>query len=244
MASRSARRFPERCTSDHFRMIRLDNVRHRFAGHLVLDGITLALEERRVAIAGANGSGKSTLVRLLNGLVIPDEGRVTVDGEDVRTDPKAVRRRVGFVFQNPDNQIVYPIVEEDLAFGLRGQRLDKAETARRVTAILARFGLENLRERPAHKLSGGEKQLLAIAGVLVAGPRVLVLDEPTTLLDLRNRRRVIDAVASLEERVIAVSHDLDWLESFDRVIVMDGGRIVRDAPPADALPFYRALMDA
>lgn len=225
-------------------MILIENVRHRFGGRLALDGIDLRLSERRIGIVGANGSGKSTLIRLLNGLVVPDEGRVVVDGADVRADPKAARGRVGFVFQNPDNQIVYPIVEEDIAFGLRGRKLGKEETARRVAAVLDRFGLSELRQNATHRLSGGEKQLLAIAAVLVMEPAVVVLDEPTTALDLRNRRRVVDAIGTLAEPVIAVSHDLDWLAGFERVIVLDGGRVVKDDRPEVALPYYRAMMDA
>lgn len=222
-------------------MIVLENVTHRFDGRVVLNDVSLTLTERRVGIVGANGSGKSTLIRLLNALVLPDEGRVSVDGRDTRTDPKAARRTVGFVFQNPDNQIVMPILAEDLAFGLRGAKLGKAETTRRVEAALARFGLESLRDRPAHHLSGGEKQLAAIAGVWITSPRLMVMDEPTTALDLRNRRRVIETVRSLEQPVIAVSHDLDWLVEFDRVVLLDAGRVAADGFPVEVVARYREL---
>lgn len=223
-------------------MIVIENVRHGFGERTVLDGIDLALAERRIAIVGANGSGKSTLLRLLNGLVVPDQGRVTVDGLDTRTDGRAVRRRVGFVFQNPDSQIVFPVVEEDLAFGLKNRGLPKAEIAGRVEAALARFSLSHLRTEAAHHLSGGEKQLLAISGVLVMEPDYLVLDEPTTLLDLRNKRRIAAALDGLNEAVVMVTHDLDLVAGFDRVIVIDQGRVAADDRPEPALARYRAMM--
>lgn len=165
-----------------------------------------------------------------------------VDGLDTGTDGKAVRRRVGFLFQDPDAQILMPIVHEDIAFGLKGRGLAKADIAGRVDAALARHGLEALRDRPAHGLSGGEKQLLAIASVLVLEPEILVMDEPTTLLDLRNRRRLSALVAKLPQRIVAVTHDLDFLEGFDRVLVFEQGRLIADAPPTDAIAIYERAM--
>lgn len=220
------------------------DVAHEFGARRVLDGIDLVLRERRIGLVGANGSGKSTLARLLNGLVLPTRGRVLVDGLDTRAQTKAVRRRVGFVFQNPDNQIVYPIVEEDLAFGLARLRLSKEETCARIEAALARFGLAELREASAHTLSGGEKQLLALAGVLAAEPEILVLDEPTTLLDLRNARRIAAILEGLPQRVVLATHDLALLERFDRVIVLDEGRVVADDAPGSALAAYVRRMEA
>lgn len=222
----------------------LDGVSHRFGARRVLDRIDLTLTERRIGVVGANGSGKSTLARLLNGLVLPDQGRVTVDGLDTRTQTKAVRKAVGFVFQNPDNQIVYPIVAEDVAFGLARLRLGMAETQTRVARTLERFGLDHLAQASAHLLSGGEKQLLALAGVLAAEPDIVVLDEPTTLLDLRNTRRIAAILADLPQRVVLVTHDLDLLAAFDRVVVVDDGRIAADDMPGPALAAYRALMEA
>ncbi|HYE00380.1 MAG TPA: ABC transporter ATP-binding protein [Alphaproteobacteria bacterium] len=223
-------------------MIRFENVGLAFDGRPVLQGIDLALTERRIAVIGANGSGKSTLARLINGLVLPTTGRVAVDGLDTRREGKAVRRRVGFVFQNPDHQIVMPLVEEDLAFGLKGSGLPAAERERRIAAVLARYGLEGYRQHPAHALSGGEKQMLAIAGVLVAEPEIVVMDEPTTLLDLRNKRRIAAIVAGLAQRVVMVTHDLDLIAGFDRVLVVEGGRIAADGPPDRAVPAYLDLV--
>jgi biotin transport system ATP-binding protein len=224
-------------------MIELRQVSHRFGDHQVLRDVSLTINERRVAVVGANGSGKSTFARLLNGLVVPDEGSVLVDGLDTRTEGKAVRRKVGFVFQDPDTQIVYPTVEEDIAFGLKNLKLDKAEIARRVGVVLDRYGLTDHRTRPAHLLSGGQKQLLAICSVLVMEPAYVVFDEPTTLLDLRNKRKIVEIVAGLPQTAIFISHDLDLLGGFERVLVFDGGRIVADDLPAPAIARYLELMN-
>ena len=219
-------------------MIEIETVRLAYGDRTVLQDISLTLTERRIGIIGANGSGKSSFARLLNGLHLPTAGRVKVDGLDTRSKGKDVRRKVGFVFQNPDNQIVFPTVTEDLAFGMKNLGLAKDEIARRTDAILARYDLSDLRDHPAHLLSGGQKQLLAISGVLVMDPAYLVLDEPTTLLDLRNTRRIASALAALDQTVILATHDLDLLSAFDRVLVFDEGRIVADDTPAAALPFY------
>ncbi len=221
-------------------MIELDGVEHGYDERPVLRGITATLAERRIGIIGANGSGKSTLARMFNGLIVPKRGTVRVDGLDTARDGRSVRRRVGFVFQNPDVQIVYPTVAEDLAFGLKPFKLPKAEVAARVDAVLARYGLERYRNHPAHLLSGGEKQLLAIAAVLVTDPAHVVFDEPTTLLDRRNRRHVRAVIDGLAQTAIVITHDLDLLDGFDRVLVVEDGRIVADDTPAAAIAAYIA----
>jgi biotin transport system ATP-binding protein len=219
-------------------MIEIRDVSHRFEERTVLHDLTLSLSERRIAVVGANGSGKSTFARLLNGLVVPSSGSVLVDGLDTKAKGREVRRRVGFVFQNPDNQIVYPIVEEDLAFGLRNIGISGAELKERIDAELARFGLTHLRNQSAHLLSGGEKQLLAIAGVLVMRPSCIVFDEPTTMLDYRNKRMIARFVSDLEQQVIMVTHDLDLIMDYDRVIVFDEGRVMADDRPGPATQTY------
>ena len=208
----------------------------------VLQDVTVRMTERRIGIIGANGSGKSTFARLLNGLVVPTYGTVSVNGLDTRADGRAVRKQVGFCFTNPDAQIVMPTVREDVAFGLRRRGLTKEEIAVRVDSALARFDLADHADHPAHLLSGGQKQLLALASVLVTEPSILVLDEPTTLLDLRNAQRVGDHVAALEQQVLLVTHHLDLLDGFDRVLVFDEARLVHDAPPDEAVEHYRKLM--
>ncbi|WP_299354835.1 ATP-binding cassette domain-containing protein [uncultured Shimia sp.] len=219
-------------------MIEIDNVTLAYGDRTVLRDISLSLSEKRIAIIGANGSGKSSFARLLNGLALPSAGAVRVDGQDTRTHGKDVRRKVGFVFQNPDNQIVFPVVEEDLAFGMKNLGFSKEDIARNTTDILERYNMSDLREHPAHLLSGGQKQLLAISGVLVMQPDYVVLDEPTTLLDLRNKRRITRAIEALEQTVILASHDLDLLRDFDRVIVFDEGRVIADDRPEIAIPIY------
>ncbi len=222
-------------------MIELINVALDRRGRRVLSGLDLTLTERRIGIVGANGSGKSSFARLLNGLLKPSEGTVRVFGTDTVADPKAARRHVGFLFQNPDHQIVYPTVAEDLAFGLKNRELSKGEIAPKVEATLTRFGLSGFGERLVHELSGGERQLVALAGIMVLEPRLLVLDEPTTLLDLRNTRRVMEAVEAAERPVVIVTHDLSLLERFDRVLVFEAGRLVCDAAPSEALATYRRI---
>ncbi len=223
-------------------MIELQGVTHRFGERVVLRDVDLRLGERRVGVVGANGSGKSTLARLLNGLVVPSQGRVLVDGLDTRDDGAAVRRRVGFVFTDPDAQIIMPTVAEDVAFSLRRSGLDRAARQRRVAEVLDRFGLEGHADHPAHLLSGGQKQLLALAAVLVTEPSVLVCDEPTTLLDARNARSVISLIAELPQQVVLVTHHLEQLDGFERVLVVDDGRVVADDAPGAALAAYRHLV--
>ncbi len=223
-------------------MIEVRDVTHAYGDRIVLRSVTVALPERRVAVIGANGSGKSTFARLLNGLVLPGRGDVRVDGRSTRSDAAAVRRAVGFVFTDPDAQIVMPTVAEDVAFGLRRHRLGRDETRRRVAAALVDIGLQDHADHPAHLLSGGQKQLLALCSVLVTGPRILVCDEPTTLLDLRNTRRVLDILHRLPQQVVLVTHDLDSVAGYDRVLVFDEGRLVADGRPDVAVGRYRELV--
>jgi len=221
----------------------LDQVSHRIGDRLVLDRIDLTLTERRVGVVGLNGSGKSTLARLLDGLVLPTSGRVLVGGLDTRRQAAQVRRRVGFVFTDPDAQIVMPTAGEDVAFSLRRSGLGRDELRQRVERILADHGLAGRGDAPAHLLSGGEKQLLALAAVLATGPSLLVCDEPTTLLDARNARRITSLLADLPQSVLLVTHHLDTVRDFDRVLVVHEGRVVADDTPAAALAAYRRLIE-
>lgn len=220
----------------------IDRVTHRYGEREVLRDVDLTLSEQRIAVIGANGSGKSTLARLLNGLVLPTQGTVTVDGRNTRREGAAVRQQVGFVFTDPDAQIVMPTVGEDVDFSLRRSGLVPAERRLRVADVLERFGLAGHVDHAAHLLSGGQKQLLALAAVLVTEPSVLVCDEPTTLLDLRNSRRVAQLLLGLPQQVVLVTHHLDLVEDYERVIVVDHGTIAYDGRPADAVHAYRALM--
>ncbi|MBG6212153.1 MAG: energy-coupling factor ABC transporter ATP-binding protein [Cryobacterium sp.] len=223
-------------------IIRFEEVGHSFGDRTVLREVNLSLTEHRIGIVGANGSGKSTLVRMINGLVTPTSGTVTVDALNVARHARDVRRKVGFIFTNPDNQIVMPTVQEDVAFTLRRRGLSPAEISTRTAAALEQFGLSGHAEHPAHRLSGGQKQLLALAAVLVAQPATIVADEPTTLLDARNARRIGELLQTLPQQVIVVTHHLHLVEEFDRVIVIEEGEVVADGAPAQSLATYRALL--
>ncbi|MFD4182780.1 energy-coupling factor ABC transporter ATP-binding protein [Rhodococcus sp. NPDC058514] len=222
--------------------IRFESVAHHYGERAVLADVELTLTEARIGIVGANGSGKSTLARMINGLVTPSSGRVTVDGLDTAREGRKVRRKVGFVFTDPDHQIIMPTVAEDIAFSLRRSPLPAAERDDRVATVLETFGLAGHAEHPTHLLSGGQKQLLALAAIMVTDPELIVADEPTTLLDLRNTRLVAATIAALRQQVIAVTHQLDLLADFDRVLVIDSGRVVADGAPGEAIGFYRRLV--
>ncbi len=211
-------------------------------GRAILKGITLDLDERRVAVLGANGSGKSTFARLLNALVLPTEGEVLVAGRSTRTHPREARKAVGLVFQNPEHQIVMPTVEEDLAFGLKNMRLPPPVIAEKVAAILEEHGIAHLREQPAHLLSGGEKKLLSILSVLVMEPQIVVFDEPLASLDFINRRRVCNLVDSLPQRVVTITHDLETIRHYDRAILLHEGRLIADGSPRETIARYLEVM--
>jgi biotin transport system ATP-binding protein len=223
-------------------VIQIQGVSHRYGDREVLSDINLSLVEDRIGVIGANGSGKSTFARLLNGLVVPSVGRVLVDGMDTARDGAGVRRKVAFVFSDPDAQIVMPTVAEDVAFSLRRHGLSKQEVADRVSDVLLRFGLGAHPDHPAHLLSSGQKQLLALAAVLVTEPEVLICDEPTTLLDLRNSRQVAGVLEGLAQRVVLVTHDLELLRGWQRVLVIEQGRVVADGSADQSIGHYEALM--
>ena len=222
--------------------IEFSSVSVAFDDTVVLEDINLTLTEQRIGIIGQNGGGKSTLTRLINGLGEPSEGTVTVDQMDVAKQGKKVREKVGFVFSDAENQIVMPNVRDDVAFSLRRFKLPKHERLARVDATLERFGLAEFAERSPHTLSGGQKQLLALAAVMVIDPILIIADEPTTLLDLRNRDRIRREFARLEQQLLVVTHDLEFLRDFDRVICIDDHRIAADGRPAEVIDFYQDLM--
>lgn len=204
----------------------------------ILRDLNVKLTQSRVAIIGPNGAGKSSFARLINGLLAPDAGKVKVNGCDVQSSLKAVRRQVGFLFQNPDNQIVFPLVREDMDFGLKGHIKDAQQRQLRIDQTLARLGIAPLADRAVHTLSGGQKQLVALATVLSTTPDLLVLDEPTTQLDLRYRNRLIAILKEIEQPAIVLTHDLPMIEGFDRVLVIAQQSIVMDGQPSEVVPWY------
>ncbi|MBW6420983.1 energy-coupling factor ABC transporter ATP-binding protein [Rhizobium sp. XQZ8] len=221
--------------------IRFEQAEARFEGRTVLHPLTLSLTERRIGVIGLNGSGKTTFARMINGLVLPAAGKVSVGGFDTSKDGDRVRALAGFIFQNPQNQIVLPVLKEDIALGLSTRKLSKTEKQEAVSGILARFGIGRLADRRVHELSGGELQLAALASVLVTRPDVLIMDEPTNQLDLKNRGLVEKTIHGLEENIIVISHDLDLIGGFDRVLCFHEGRLAADGPPGDVIARYREI---
>lgn len=219
-------------------MIHFEDVTFTVSGHKLLRNINLSITENRVGIVGANGSGKSTLVKLIKGFIHPSQGKISVLGHYTQGAPKNWHLKIGFIFQDPEHQIILPLVEDDIAFGLKNLKLSKEEIRNKTNNVLKRFGLEELKEQTTYHLSGGQKQLLAIAGVLVMEPNLVLFDEPTTLLDLRNRNRIYNLIYELSKPIIVVTHDLDLLKGFDRVIVLENGSIVADTIPGKALEYY------
>ncbi len=225
-------------------MITADSVRFRYdegetaAETVVLDGITLTVPRGQfVALLGHNGCGKSTLAKHFNALLLPQGGRVLIkdmatDNEEKRYD---IRRTVGMVLQNPDNQLVSTIVEEDVAFGPENLGVPPAEIRQRVDNALKAVGMYEYRDHAAHKLSGGQKQRVAIAGVLAMQPECIVLDEPTAMLDPRGRREVIDTVCRLNREegitIVLITHYMEEAVLADRVVVMENGKIMIDGTP-------------
>jgi energy-coupling factor transporter ATPase len=201
----------------------------------------VSLEVRRgewLSVIGHNGSGKSTLAKLFNGLVIPGRGEITVDGLSTRDDEqrKRIRQIVGMVFQDPDNQIVATIVEEDVAFGPENLGLPRAEIQVRVADAMKRLGIEDLRQRAPHQLSGGQKQRVAIAGVLAMRPACLVLDESTAMLDPSGRAEVLQAAEALHRdgvTIVAITHFMSEVGRADRVIVLADGRVAMEGTPRE-----------
>ncbi len=208
----------------------------------LLRDVTLELTEQRIGVIGANGSGKSTLLRLINGLVQPSSGSVSVDGADTVRAVRAVRRQVGFVFTDPLSQLVMPTGREDVELSLRRPVRHGAERRRLAEAALERLGLLPLADQSIYELSGGERQLMALAAVLAVSPTVLVLDEPSTLLDLRNRELLRRTLSGLDQQIVMSTHDLDLVLEMDRVLVVEAGRVMFDGGPAAAVDAYRDLV--
>ena len=219
-------------------LIEFEDVTLERSGRTVLKDLNLSLVEHRIGIIGVNGAGKSSLARLINGLLIPTAGQVRVDGLDVQSQLTAVRQQVAFVFQNPDNQIVFPVVDEDMAFGLKAILPDKAARQARIESVLASLEMADLAKRPIQQLSGGQKQLVSLAGALCREPKLMVLDEPTAQLDLRYRNRLLQILEELPQQALVLTHDLAMLSEFDRVLVVDRGHVVHDATPAVAIAWY------
>ena len=217
----------------------------------VIENMNLKIEKGDfVAVLGHNGCGKSTLAKLCNAIVVPQSGRVLVDGIDTADEAKLydIRRKVGMVFQNPDNQIVATIVEDDVAFGPENLGVDPEEIRVRVDEALKSVGMYEFRHSEPHKLSGGQKQRVAIAGIIAMKPQCIVFDEPTAMLDPRGRKEVMKTAKMLNEEygitVIFITHYMDEAVKANRVIVMDEGRIILDGTPKEVFVNVDTLKNA
>ncbi|NMO53895.1 ABC transporter ATP-binding protein [Actinoplanes sp. TBRC 11911] len=212
-----------------------------YPGRVALRDLSVRLDERRIAVIGSNGSGKSTFARTLNGLVTPTTGSIRVHGVDPVRQAKELRRRVGFVFSNPDAQIIMPTVAEDAAFTLRRRGLSRDEIRQRVTAVLDRMGLADYADSPAHTLSGGQKQLLALSAVLIGEPSLIVADEPTAYLDGVNSRRIAGFLLDrMPQQLVLVTHDLRLAARCDVALRFDAGRLVDQGEPKAVIDRYEA----
>jgi cobalt/nickel transport system ATP-binding protein len=201
----------------------------------VFSGISLETSEgEKTGIIGPNGSGKTTLFLLVAGVLEPDSGAIALMEEPVK--PGRFNPHFGMVFQNPDDQLFSVSVGDDIAFGLRNMGLGRRETEERVREMLAELDMSDLAERPPHHLSGGEKRMISLAGVMVMNPDIVALDEPDASLDSRSRRKLIDYIRSSTETMLIASHDLEFiLETCSRIVILDGGEIRADGPPADVM---------
>jgi biotin transport system ATP-binding protein len=223
--------------------IDLASARVLMGGRVVLDGLSLRLSEARIGILGRNGSGKTTLLRLIAGLIAPDAGTVRVDGIDPFTDRKAALAALGILFQNPDHQILFPTVEEELAFGLVQQGKSQAEAMVLVHAALAAEGRSHWAQAPVTSLSQGQRHYLCLMAVLLMAPRTVLLDEPLAGLDLPTQARLARRFAALPQRLVTITHDPASLAGVNRVIWLEAGRVAADGQPAEVLPAFVAEME-
>lgn len=214
----------------------------RIDGKHVLRDITARLAERRIGIIGRNGSGKTTLLRLIAGLIAPDAGEVRISGRDPTADRKAAIALVGIVFQNPDHQIIFPTVEEEIAFGLRQQGLTAAQARARAREVLSRHGRRRWAEAPVQSLSQGQRHYLCLMAVLAMRPEIILLDEPFSSLDLPTQAHLRRALDALPQQVITITHDPALLHGQDRLLWLDAGRLRADGPPHAVLPAFQNEM--
>jgi len=221
------------------RTIEFERVALRRGETIVFRELDLVLSERRIGVLGDNGAGKSSFLRLFNGLLLPDAGRVRIHGLDVRENRRDLPRRVGFVFQNPDHQIIFPTVLEEVSFGLREQGVSPREAEGRARDILGANGCATWIDAAVHELSEGQKQRLCILAVVATNPDVLVLDEPFSSLDFPTRLDLMDMLLTLPQTLVLASHDLDVLTHMERCLWLGGGGVERDGAPGEVIAAYR-----
>ncbi len=222
--------------------ISFDNVSLSRGGRRILGPVTFILAEQRIGVVGQNGSGKSTFARLLAGLLKPDTGAVQMAGVDVWQDRKAAVNQIGVIFQNPDHQIIFPTVREEIAFGLQQQGLSKPAAAEAGLDVLHKHGRADWADRNCHTLSQGQRHYLCLMAVLAMEPALIVLDEPYAGLDIPTSMQLHQALDGLDQTLVLITHDLTVLEGFDRVIWLQDGKVERDGPAAGVLEDYKSAM--
>ncbi|WP_022702734.1 energy-coupling factor ABC transporter ATP-binding protein [Pseudorhodobacter ferrugineus] len=220
----------------------LVNAGYAVASRPILSGLDLHLVERRIGIIGRNGSGKSTFLRLVAGLIAPTTGTVRLGSHVPASDRKAMLSRIGILFQNPDHQIIFPTVAEELAFGLRQQGMDKVASAQAVTDLLARHGRSHWEDHSVTALSQGQRHFLCLLAVLAMQPQTILLDEPFAGLDLPTQARLARELAALPQRLILITHDPKTLAGYDRVIWIEGGRVRADGHAGPIVEAFTAEM--
>ena len=222
----------------------LKDLRWTKPGAPVVGPFTLSLREQRIGIVGRNGSGKSTFARLVSGLIEPASGCAKAFGVDMWRDRKGAISAVGVLFQNPDHQIIFPTVEEEIAFGLTQLGQSKKDARARALAALARFQKEHWAARSIHTLSGGQRHLVCLMAVLAMAPKLIILDEPYAGLDIPTRRAMAAYLGALDQQIIHITHEPDVLGGYDRVLWIDEGVVRMDGAPDVVLPAYLTAMEA
>lgn len=225
------------------RGIRLRNAGVRFGDHQALQDITAHLTEKRIAILGRNGSGKTTLLRLMAGLVAPNDGVVEVEGIIPATNRRAMLSHIGILFQNPDHQIIFPTVAEELAFGLEQQGTARPAAARQVRALLEAEGRAHWLAAPVTTLSHGQRQYLCLLAVLLMKPETILLDEPFSGLDIPTRSRLGRKLAALPQRLVTITHDPADIADYDRALWLEGGHLRADGPAAVVIAMFNTEME-
>lgn len=224
--------------------IEFECVTLRRGSRLVFDGLTVSISQHRVGLLGDNGAGKSSMLRLINGLLLPDAGEVRVDGLLTSKARRELPAKVGFVFQNAENQIVFPTALEEVAFGFRERGLSRPQANEKAREVFTRFGCNDWAGAVVHEMSEGQKQRLCIISIVAMMPDILVMDEPFASLDLPTRLDLMDLISSLPQRLIVASHDLDLLAAMDRVIWLSDGKIAGDGAPASVIEAYKTAVSA
>ena len=224
--------------------INIQSLTYKYGDRTALSDISLELTERRIAIVGRNGSGKSTLAQAICGLIKPDTGKVMVNNVDVLNDRSEALNTVGIIFQNPDHQIIFPTVIEEIGFGIRQLGVSKQDAKTRSLEVLKRFNRTDWADRPVSGFSQGQRQLICLMSVIAMAPKVIVLDEPFSGLDIPTKRALQKRFVGLEQTLIHITHDPELVRDYDRLIWIENGEVTADGTPDTVLPDFLSAMEA